>query len=363
MANFTVPAANPDFAALQAYAGEYKNALIKKLYFDLNLEADGVLVIPGVKNKLNMHKMLVKKGLKPFTGVFNAKANDISFEPRVLSVDKAQRDMQIQPSLYLPTFMAKLRAAGENAANLSIPFAQHMWEEVIRETANEIVTETVYNGVGAAAFAAYGAGTAYAVGDLVKYTQDGEVRYFRCIAITTAGQNPDTHPAKWEWAGGRAIAKGFNSIFATEVAGGGLVPIATGAITNSTAYAQFLQMFRGLPEQVRKAGAMVYCSMTSKDYLNDDYENRISKNFETIDGITYLAKTDRKCIVKPVDWLTNTGRLIATVPNNLVIGTDSLSDATDIKVMEQMYHIDAGMTFMYGSQIQDLDVIRINDQQ
>jgi len=363
MANFTVPAANPDFAALAAYPGEYKNALIKKLYFDLNLEADGVLVIPGVKNKLNMHKMLVKKGLKPFTGVFNSKAADISFEPRVLSVDKAQRDLQIQPSLYLPTFMGKMRAAGENADNLSIPFAQHMYEEIIREIANELVTETVYNGVGAAAFATYAGGTAYAVGDLVKHTQDGEVRYFRCITITTAGQSPDTHPAKWEWAGGRAIAKGFNSIITTEVSGGGIVPVATGAITNSTAYAQFLQMFRALPEQVRMAGAVVYCSMTSKDYLNDDYENRISKNFETIDGVTYLAKTDRKCIVKPVNWLTNSGRLIATVANNLVVGTDSMSDATDIKVMPQMYHLDMGLSFMYGSQIQDLDVIRVNDQQ
>ena len=94
----------------------------------------------------------------------------------------------------------------------------------------------------------------------------------------------------------------------------------------------------------------------------DDFENRVSKYFETIDGITYLAKTDRKCIVQPQVWLGNSGKLIASKENNLVFATDQLSDMNEIRTVPAMYSINAGITFLMGLNYQDEQVLRINDQ-
>lgn len=354
-----------DLSKLKAYPGEFRMELIKKLYNALNLEQEGILVMPNIKNTLILHKLLTKKGVKPYTGKFNAKGNDFGFEPRELKVEKAQRDWSIEPSKYLPTYMASLRGRGESANNMTIPFAQVMWEAALEELATELNTETVYHGVGKAAFAAYAAGTAYAVGALVKYTQDNELRYFRCVAATVAGQNPDTNPEKWEDAGARALNVGFGKIITDEIAEGDIVPVATGAVNNTNAYDKFTQIYRAHPEPVKagKHGKVItLCSYTDYEALTDDYENKIKKNFDEIDGITYLAKTNRNNIIKPVSWLSGSRRLISTLPNNLVAGTDQMSDMNEIKVMEQMYHLEAGLTFMLGFQIADLAAMKVSDQ-
>lgn len=355
---------DPNLSLLAAYPGDYRMELIKVLYNALNLEAEGISVWSGIKSKTNLHKLVVRKGAKPYTGTFKSK-DDLSFEPRVLDVDKAQRDISVEPSKYLASFMEKLRGAGENSQNMNIPFAQFMWESVLEELATEINLETVFHGVGAAAFPAYAAGTAYAVGDLIKYTQDGELRYFRCIVATTAGQNPDTHAAKWDWAGARAVAIGFGKIIVDEIAATKITPVATGAVTNVNAYDKFTSMFRSHLEPVKmgKHGKVfTYCSMTDYENLTDDYENKITKQFEEIDGVLYLAKTNRVNIIKPVSWLSGSRRLISSLKGNLVAGTDQLSDMNVIKTIEQMYSIDAGITFMLGFQVQDLAALRVNDQ-
>ena len=356
---------DPNIVNLAAYPGDYHQKLISQLYNSLRLEQEGIMLIPAVKNSLIMHKFLTADGVKPYTGKFIPKDN-LSFIPRTLTVEKAQYDLEIEPEKFRTTFMAKMRGRGENAKNETIPFADFMWSAVLNGIGTEVNLGTVYFGQGKAAFAAYNAGTAYSVGDLIAYTQGGEVRYFRCVTATTAGQTPDTHSTKWVWAGARALTVGFGKIIANEITAGNLTPVATGAVTSSNAYDKFIQMYRSLPEAIKlgvgDVKAVIYCSMTDYEALTDDYENKISKNFETIDGVTYLAKTDRRCIVKPVSWLSTSRRLIATVLDNLVAGTDEISDMNQIKTVPAMYTIQAGITFVIGFQIQDLEVMRVSDQ-
>jgi len=356
------PVSNPETAGLIAYPGDFKLPLLRKLYHSFNAPAQGIYVQGGVKSKINLHKMLVRKGFKPFTGTFAAKP-DISFEPRTLSVEKVQRDLQIFPDKYRGTFAEKMRGAGEGANNMTIPFAQFMWEAVMEENANELVTETIYNGVGKTAFVAYNPASTYAVGNLVKYTQDGELRYFRCLATTSAGQNPDTNPEKWDWAGARALCKGFNALFMEEVAGGKLAPVTIGVPDSANAYDQFTDMYRSLPEVVRTnaPSITILCSLNSSEALDDSVESKFV-NFKQGESVTVLPKTQGKCKILPVPWLSGSNRLIATVSNNLIMGTDATSDQNIVKPIEQMYHIDFGLAFMIGFQIQDLDVLKISDQ-
>src|SRR5690349_4055157 len=103
---------NPTITNLAAYPGEYKQDLISELYNGLRLEQEGILLMPGVKNKVNLHKLLVADGAKPYTGNFVSKDGDINFVPRVLEVEKAQRDLEIEPEKYRTTFMAKMRGKG-----------------------------------------------------------------------------------------------------------------------------------------------------------------------------------------------------------------------------------------------------------
>lgn len=356
---------NPDLSLLAAYAGDYSQALIREMYNELKLQSEGITVLPNVKSKLNLHKLVVKKGAKPYTGTFKSKDGDISFEPRVLTVEKAQRDISIEPSKYLGTFMEKQRGAGENSANFTIPFAQFMWESVLRELSTEVNLDTLYNGVGKAAFAAYAGGTAYNVGDLIKYTQDSELRYFICVEATAAGQSPDTHATKWAWAGGRAISEGFGKIIADEITGNNLDPVVTGAVDSGNAYAKFTAMFRSHDETVKNGiygKVYTYCSMTDYEALTDDYEERVKKNFEEIDGILYLAKTNRLNIIKPVSWLNGNRRLISTLDKNLIAGTDLLSDMNTITSILGHYNIDSSISWMFGTQISDLAALRVSDQ-
>ncbi len=356
---------NPDLSLLAAYPGEYSQTLIEELYNSIRLEQEGIAVMPGIKNKLNLHKLLIEDGLKPYTGKFIAKANELAFEPRVLEVEAVQRDFEIEPKKYLSTFMASRRGSGEHAENMNIPFAEFMWNAYVKRMGTEVNLNTVYHGVGKAGFAAYNAGSAYSVGALVTFSQDAELRYFQAVAAVAIGETPSTHPAKWQWAGGKALTKGFGKIIADEITAVKIVPHATGAVTAANAYDKQIALYRSLPESVKmglSGKVVIYQSMTDYEFLMDHFEDKVSKNFETIDGITYLAKTDRSVGVRPVSWLSGSRRLIATVEGNLVAGTDQLSDMNVIKPIPRHYTLETSTTFVLGFQIQDLAVLKVSDQ-
>lgn len=354
-------AKDPDLSLLAAYAGKFENALMHSYYNALSVDHPIVELYPGVKNKVTLTKIVVGKGAKPYTGVHKAKL-DLTYKPRVLEVQDCQRDLSIEPKKYRNSFMAEMRGKGENAANKTIPFAQYVNEAILLELAAEINNETLYHGVGVAGFAAYAALTVYNPGDKITYTQDGELRYFECVTLTVAGQNPDTHAAKWMWAGAKALAIGFGKIIADEIVLGTLVPVATGVSDANNAYANFIKVWRGLDEEVRGIGGVIACSYTDYEYLLDDYENKIKKNFEEVDGIIYLAKTDRKCIIAPWTAMSGSRRLIASARKNFIVGTDELNDINAINVDPQMYHLDMGITWVMGMQIRDLEAMSINDQ-
>ena len=84
-----------------------------------------------------------------------------------------------------------------------------------------------------------------------------------------------------------------------------------------------------------------------------------------------VPETGGKCFFKPATWLGTSRRLIAepiilengnAYGANLVMGTDLLSDATDIEVIKDVYALNVGMSFDIGFQIQDLAALRLGNQ-
>jgi len=362
---------NPNLLALVAYAGKYQPTLLGQLYKELALAAEGIRVIPGVKNKLIMPRLRIGKGLKPYTGTFASAPDQLKYSDRTLEVARAQRDLSIDPEKYRTSYLSFLdtsvASAGSNAnKERQIPFAQFMWQEFMKENAEEIV-EALYFGEGVDAFAAFNAGSTYAVGNLVKFAISvggvTEMNYWKCTAITTAGQSPTTHPAKWQNVNHLAIFKGYKSIIASAIATEGFDQIAsTGALTVADAYDQFTEVYRLQIEQVKKGKTVIMCSQNSYETLLDSIEENSTKNYELINGIAYLPKTNNNCMIKPVSWLAGSNRLICTPANNLVVGTDQLSDMNQLTNIPQHYHLETSLSFLMGTQIADLDVLTINDQ-
>lgn len=360
-------ATNPDLSALAAYAGTYQQWLFSKLYNSFDA-ANDLTLWTNVKNKTNLHKLIIKNGPKPGTGVFKPKSDDIGYQPRVLEVQPWQRDLQLTPSKYRQSFMAEMRGAGENPNNKTIPFAQYVWTAVLEQLAASINDRSVYFGVGKEAFANYNAGTAYVVSNKINFVgADGETGYFEAIANTTAGQSPLTNPEKWADRNAEAIMIGFGKLISNEIAigagAGGLDPVTTGVISSTSgAYDQFKKIFRSQTDAIKKNGAITYCSYTDYEFLTDDFESKVSKFTETDNGITYLSGTNRKNIIMPVTWLNGSRRLINTQKTNMIVATDILSDLNNIATEEHVYTLDAAMSGVIGAGIQDPEAMRVSDQ-
>jgi hypothetical protein len=349
---------NIDLSLLRQYSGEYHPELVAALYMAIESLSDGVIVMPNIKNELNFNKLTIKGGIKPYSGKFAPRAKSGAYTEKTLKVSKVQRDDLVSPSDYLPAYMAKMRGAGESPNNMAIPFEQFFWEMVMKRDATDLIVDQVYWGVDKATIAAFNPLTAYAVNVIVSYTQDNELRYYRTIAATSAGETPDTHPAKWEWAGSRVLGKGFNQLLKDGIASGECKSIATGVITAADAYAQFTSVYRLLAEPIRmgKFGQVeVDCGQLAYEALMDDYENKIKKNFEEVDGVIYLAKTGKNCIIKPRPWLVGSNRIVARVPGEFLIGTDQEADMNTNKVIEDVYDLRVGKSFMWGQLISDFE--------
>lgn len=359
--------AEPTLESLKAYGGKMAPNIMGQLYKELRLQADGIQVLQNIKSNYVMPRLRIAKGMKPYTGVFAAAGGQWKYSDRELIVKRSQRDLELDPEKYRGSYYELYQSGSTgNNSNLraQIPFEAFAFAEFQKENAQEVV-EMLYHGLGVDAFTTWASGSTYAAGDLVKFTISingtNEVNYFKCLATTTAAQSPTTHPAKWENINNLAIAKGFGKMFAEAVSDEGFNQIATtGAINSTDAYDQFTEVYRLQSELVKKQNLVIYTSQNNYESLLDAIEEK-TKNFQLVNNIMYLPKTDNKVMVKPVSWLAGSGRIICTPMNNLTLGTDQLSDLNKMKTIEKHYTLEVSMTCMLGTQISDLDVITINE--
>lgn len=348
---------SPDLSAISSYAGKYANKLHRRLMTGLDIVKD-ITPVFNVKHALTMANLVIKNGPKPYTGKFEANDDDISYNDRTLTVEKFQRDIEVEPSKYRTTYLSQDRSAGEGANNMSIPYAQFTMEAIIDENASALNNQTAFNGIGKAGFEDFDSGEAYAVGTFLKHNN----KYYKVVTATSAGETPVTHPAKFTDASALAIAVGLGTHLKNGRSSGDIANISTtGAITSSDAYGQFEKVWRKWDETYRQRGGIIYCSQNSHDALLDDIESKVSKHTVLDLGITYLPKTNKKCEVRPVSWMSGSNMLVCTTKENLMYGTDLASDLNVIRVIPKMYTLELGITGVIGFQYQDGGIISIND--
>lgn len=352
---------SPDLTAIANYAGKYQKSLYRRMLTGMSIASD-ITLISNIKHALNLTKLTINNGPKPYTGNYKSKGNDLEYSGRVLSVDAFQRDLSIHPAKYRTSYLGEERGPGENVENKRIPFAQFTNEAIIDENATKLSNITGWKGVGKDKFEAYDPATAYAVGKLISFPLDDEVNYFKVITATNAGESPITHKLKFEDANALAITVGLGVRISDGRASSDIKKVvSTGSILTGT-YQKMKNVYRAHTDADKAAYVMnMYCSITALEHLMDDYEDLVSK-YTTPDGsIIYLPGTNRKCIVKPVSWMAGSEQLLCTPKSNLMMGTDLLSDMSTIGVKTNMYTVDLGITGVLGFNYQDGDIITMND--
>lgn len=366
-----------DVAAVTAYSDEHKRDLIATLVNGLDIAQD-ILVLPNVKNKIALTKVSVGSGFRPYSSTTEFKAGNVVFSDRYLETKTGKRELQIDVRDFKAKHLAWRTSPGNRASKTfkDMDFAPFVWDQVIKGVQREINDETAYFGFDSSATPTFSGAATYAANLYVKYTQNGVVEYFQNVSggTTTAGESPDTAAAKWRNVTARAVVPGLKSYIDAAITGG-FTPTTTGVInSNSTALAAFKELFRDMPVPYKQSGVIVHCSYTDMEYLLDGLEDLTKYTTPEVsdliaNGMVPIPGSNYKGWAKPATWLGTSRRLIAepmmpgtTMGMNLVMGTDLLSDANDIKHVESLWTTQSGILVDLGFQIQDLSALRLGDQ-
>lgn len=368
-----------DVSAITAFSATNQKALIASMINGLDITND-IMVHPGVKNKIPMPKLKVGNGFRPYNAAAQYKQNGLKYTDRYLEVKVGTRELLIDPEDYRGTYLIHATSAGSDSSKKEIPFAQFMWEQVIKATQREINDETAYKGFDGSATADFNAGTVYNPGDRVRFATATNnplavKDWYECVTLTTAGQSPDTHAAKWLNVTARAVTIGIEKRILDGITASEIAPVATGAITNvaGVALTAHKKLYRSWSPAYKNNGIIISCSYTDYELLLDDLGDKYKSYKDDASGKGYLVlpETEKKCIVKPATWLGTSRRLVSgpvffdgqnPKQMNLMMGTDLLNDLNQVKTLEKEWTLWAGIKGLIGFNYQDSEAIKVGDQ-
>lgn len=309
--------ATPDTTALGAYAGKYELALFSTLRSKLTILTD-YTVIPGLKAPMKLTKLTVKDGIRGYREDFDSSDDDLSYSGTEIGTTLLKRDLKINPLKYRPTWMSQVMKPGVNVDD--IPFAKYTNEQIMIQIASEV--------------------------------QRG---------LYLAVKGDESTLAKSFDGPGTLIAKAI--IAENTVAGTGLTPVATGAITNTNAVASFEKMVAALPTEYVENGCEIDASIDSARKFQEDYRERYGKYKEKDEkGQLVVNDTGGQVVIKPRGWMGTSSRLIATPFENKLVGIDGLGDMDKIITDYELEIIKYRILFAMGFQFRDLQAMRVNDQ-
>jgi hypothetical protein len=149
----------------------------------------------------------------------------------------------------------------------------------------------------------------------------------------------------------------------TPTAGTGIVPVATGAITDVNAVSKFELMVASMAPEFVEDGFEIKASFENARKYGADYRERYGKYQERdVNGNFMIDGTAGKVTIKPCTWMGTSNRLIASPVENLLAGVDALGDQDNIHTNIELEIIKYRVLFALGFQIRDLGAIKVNDQ-
>jgi hypothetical protein len=350
---------SPDITKISTYIGKVRDGIIPKLVNSMSI-ADDITLVPNVKNVSVSTSLTIKNGPKPYTGVFNPVGDDLDYNPRILTVEKFQRDLIIEPAKYRKSHFAYERGAGENANNMTIPYEEYTLKRVLENDGAILNDQTAFYGVGKAAFAAFNPATIYTAGQRVAFSFNNELQYWTAKSTTTAGQSPLTNPEKWTNSNALAICVGLGTqLFAARANNEITKVIAAGSLS---AYELYKKIFRAHSDPRKALGVTIYSPPSKVEELYDDFESKVGKYTEAdASGRMYLAGTNKKALIVPATWMGKSNVIFSGPKENFEMGTDLISDRNVIRAIPDVYNIKMGITGVMGFNFQDADEITMTD--
>ncbi len=350
-----------DTSALATYAGTYSKQLISTMLNSLDIVKD-IKVIRNLRADHKLTKISINAGIRPTNvNVTDPDGTNRVFSERTISMKGGMKIFSMVPEELRSTFMSDM--LDPNAEQM--PFAEYVWSAEFEKLGDEI-NESVYLADYNADAAAWASGSTYSANDFVNFNED----IYEANTSTSAGESPTTHPAKWDKRNAESITTGLGTIIATEITATNITPVTTGAVSSSTAYGDFQDVWRNLPTALQKKSMnpTIFCSYDVFEKYVDNVETLFGNgNLEELPemngGDVYLRKTARRCKIVPCTWMGSSQRIICTPKENLVMGTNSLDDFNKIgKTVPNLHGFTAICKYMLGFQIQDLAAISVNDQ-
>lgn len=351
-----------DITAIQAYAGQYDKKIITQIVNQLDVAKD-LEVRRNLTAPVNLPKFSAADGFRPVdTTIEEPDDSSGTFGVRQLVPKVGMKILKIVPEDLRPTYLSE--QLDPNAKEYPAGFAQYYWEAQTKKLAAEI-NNNGYFGVNSADILAYNAATAYTVGSTFQYINKS---YYKVTTATNAGETPISNPAKFKKINNAVVTKGLGTIIGEEYAN---LPsrnkITTGALTSANAYDKVISFYMSLPEEIRPVGGLIRCSQTTYDNFS---LHALSKFTNGIQNLQVPGKvgssifgSDGMWMLKPCSWMSGSGRLIATLDGNLIMGTNQTSDFSSIgNIVPFLHGYRAIMKMILAYQIADLEVLFVNDQ-
>jgi hypothetical protein len=297
--------ANPDLSTLTTSFLELGGPIFGKQVLNWDLRKAGVQVRTNVNKPQAMTKLSAVGGPRPYRSQDDTSGNGTAFSDRVLTAYQSKWDYDFDPENARNTYLADAPEAN---------FAEYSNQQVAKEYLNALIQSTLWLG---------------------EYNASG----------TTAA----------------ALATGWGKIIADAITATTLTANSSvGAITNTNAIDAFEAMVEESDVWLREQGGIIYCSYATFDKYTKHYRSLNSFGFQP--SVTGDYKMDNKnVVIRPVSFIPNTSqRLVYTVPNNLVFGTDL--EQVQVSATMRRNIIEVRNMMPVGCQIQDLGALFVNDQ-
>lgn len=282
--------------------------IFKKNVNALDLSAAGIQVYKAVSKPIALPKLSASGNPRPYTAADSVGAG-AAFTDRTLTVYQSKWDFDLDPEQYRNTYL-NLYMGKEGAPENY----QFIMDQVSTEYFAAINDSVIWSGI-------------------------------RNASGTTAA----------------SIATGFESLIATEISGGGLTAITTGAITSSDAVTKIDTFVAGLPAWLLKKGCQILCSIGVWNNYRTHYRTLNTFSFVPNPDGEYYVDGYNNVKLKWVTWLPSTSdRLIATVAGNLIMGTDS--EGVQVHATQSRNIINVRLMMPVGFQIADVGALFVNEQ-
>ena len=161
-----------------------------------------------------------------------------------------------------------------------------------------------------------------------------------------------------------------NNQAAEAIAEEGLLPVGIGTFNSTDAYDYAIDMWGNVTEAHKNRGMVLHASFDVAQDIATQQNLKFGSgqgipNADIEEGIPFkLRNTGGRLTVVPHTWMRDSRRMIMTLPGNLILGMNQVSDANKVgKVVEDLHGYRAIVKWMLGTQFRDLEVLYVNDQE